>query len=191
MKKKIIKKNSIYVVLVAGTAITFASLGFIPKEEKSNYARATAEFSGQSIFKGIFFGDKKVGAFIPEISDERNYKGSAAGLDQFIKKIEAIDADFFSSFKLSMESGNPIKVEQALNDANKILSKIVTVKIASQKNGTEETMVAIIGQTASTDITWVPGPLNNLATAVSTDGLPGPTLDREKAISYLANSLKK
>lgn len=191
MKKATIKTNRVYFALLAGTIITFAVLGFSPKSEKSDYARSGTEFSGQSIFKGIFFGEKKVGSFIPDISQERIYKGSEQGMGAFLRKIESTDANFFISFKHSMESGDPFKVEQALTDANKILAKVLVVKGTAQKNGSDGTMVAIIGETTSTDITWVPGPLNNLATAVSTDGLPGLALDREKAISYLATNLHK
>ncbi|MFF7726679.1 hypothetical protein [Streptomyces sp. NPDC008001] len=130
----------------------------------------TAAEDGKAVFKGLFFGQGKVGAELaknPLFSDMR--KELAKGDAQESARVALIVTDavdvkypgFFASFGKKARSGDPRKVEAAINDAqSKLLS---TVKTTDTKGAAQ---VPQNGQMCGTFVA-VAGAVVHIAAAVT------------------------
>ncbi len=189
MEKLLQGKKKVYIGLITGITLAAGVFGFTADDNHLDYTSSGINFSGQTIFKAVFFGDRAVGSFIPQIADQAAPTVDKAGITKVMRKISLSHPKFFQSFKLAMESGDPIKISTALNGARSMLDAESHEVI--QQNQSKVEGLDVYVTTAGTDITWVPGPLNNLAKSTQTDTNPNLALEREKAIAYLAVQLKK
>jgi SdpC family antimicrobial peptide len=95
------------------------------------------QFDGKSLFMGVFFGEGEVGKRLPEVwngkgaierSTPEMVQQVKRNEDRIIQKIEQADPSFFKTFQRELSSGNPLKVEAALNAGAVRLQNALMVK---------------------------------------------------------------
>ncbi|MFI1256426.1 sporulation delaying protein family toxin [Streptomyces netropsis] len=125
---------------------------------------------GKAVFNGLFFGQGKVGAELaksPMFSDMRknltkaDAKDSARVAQAVTEAIEAKYPGFFAAFAKKVRSGDPRKVESAINDAQ---SKLLS--IAKTTDGKNSAQLAQNGQMCGT-LVAVAGAVVHIAAAVT------------------------
>lgn len=114
-------------VLLLSSALLLASCSTtqtVPELENLGRSR----HSGIEIFKGLFFGEGKVATLFPEVWKNPEVQANRAALSKVErKKIEAAKRDlitfinkrapsFFDRFGTELQSGDPLRVETALNE---------------------------------------------------------------------------
>ena len=91
---------------------------------------AALPYSGQTVFRGVFLGDGPVAKLFPEIwestgiaaymqraAQEKSPEAIAAGKQQIIDILQKQDPTFFARFGAEMQSGDRIRIQQALAEA--------------------------------------------------------------------------
>lgn len=124
---------------------------------QGNGQRASRTYSGEELYRGLFFGEGEVAGLVPEFWGEMHQaleNVSADDLeriqgvrDQIIAEIDASFPGYFSSFSSDLHSGNPLLVRAALEGA---YDKTLTVASALfPQDGSESDMStqAICGPT--------------------------------------------
>lgn len=99
--------------------------------ERSNTIPITTNFTGQELFRGIFFGQTDVANRIPNITKSTGIEdllsteeaSAINGIrDLLVEEIEQIRPNFFMSFKDKIQSGEHLKIEEGLIEAGEVIS---------------------------------------------------------------------
>lgn len=90
-------------------------------------------FSGEDYINGLFFATGEVAALIPEINSRFSLKDYVKDENERLKIdeirnqiVKSIDTDFLRKFKIEIESGNHLRVQNALLNAAQELRTIAT-----------------------------------------------------------------
>lgn len=90
---------------------------------------AAERFDGETLYRGIFFGQGAVAAAIPEIQAAIGQVGSIEPAqrealntfaDDMVRVIRATEPGFFAEFEAAMHSGDHREIERTLNRANRL-----------------------------------------------------------------------
>ncbi|MBZ3766587.1 MULTISPECIES: sporulation delaying protein family toxin [Bacillus cereus group] len=116
-------------ILVIFTIATvfFTFLMFFQNSADVN-AQAKMNYTGEELYKGIVFGQGKVTSILPHMWDEKtmekaNSKEALELTNQLINEMKLIDYNYFNNLKSSIDSKNPVKINQALEDGSDLLKK--------------------------------------------------------------------
>jgi SdpC family antimicrobial peptide len=104
---------------------------------------ALAGVTGEEAFRGIFFGEGRVGAHLPQIWHGKSmvqriavrFSGKPeqavavkSGIDYLIARIQRHDPTFFSRFGTAVQSGNRVEVSAALEEAGSLVKLLASGK---------------------------------------------------------------
>ncbi|RAJ19877.1 hypothetical protein [Pedobacter cryoconitis] len=202
MKRKIFKGIKIKYIILSTGLLVGLFLGFRSDDSKTVYHDISNTITGETLFKGIFFGDQKISQFLPELNTIRAAKESSDNnkiVTQLLHNINKINPIFFDTFKSNIESGDPNLVDQSLINGMKIIDQILNDKrIFNQKKENMVSPTNDIPQTGEyfvvSPVLDVPGPLMHMVTQY-TDSDPSllakKGIEREKLVAYLTDTLKK
>jgi hypothetical protein len=86
---------------------------------------------GQAIFRGIAFGEQQLGELLPEVwqgisvhdlaADETDLDGLLNEVDAFVEEVDRFAPGYFANLSAAMRSGNPLQVEDMLQNTGTIL----------------------------------------------------------------------
>jgi len=106
--------------------------------------QTSARYDGETIFRGVLLDDGPVAKLFPEfwekasiaryqkLAAERGSQEQAAIAKQkIIDFLRAQDPTFFSRFGIEMQSGDPIRIQQAITEAASRLQKQIRSQFAS------------------------------------------------------------
>lgn len=86
----------------------------------------THGFSGEDLFQGLVFGDGPVAQAHPELVPQVDLSAEQeAVVDDMLVQLHQQDARFFDRFAAGMQSGNPMLVQRAAQDAHVQLDSLV------------------------------------------------------------------
>lgn len=129
-------KNYIKLIISLVVCLTFC----LPKE--TNKTEAAAQYSGEELFSGIYFGDGEVGKLFPEVWEKSDLKDFSKNpevkeaIKSIISELEKNEEGYFENFRKAVTSGNHIKVKNQLNKTNSDIQKLVET---SNSNGEVQT----------------------------------------------------
>jgi SdpC family antimicrobial peptide len=101
-------------------------------------ANRLAGMTGEEAFRGIFFGEGRVAAALPEIWEGKSLEQRTsekltdqadrlaalrAGMDEMVARIAAADPTFFPRFGQAVQSGDRLKVGAAIDEAAALIKK--------------------------------------------------------------------
>jgi SdpC family antimicrobial peptide len=125
-----------------GLAVLLASLmlytgSAVPVTAQPLATTQPANYDGETVFRGVLLDDGPVAKLFPEIwenptvvgyRDQAMQAGSeeqaAAGRQEVIAALRAQDPSFFDRFGKEMQSGDHIRIQQAMNEAGDRLMKV-------------------------------------------------------------------
>ena len=209
MKLKFRKTDGKYFIT---TLLLISLMIFSIKYNNSNsaYKQVGRHIDGETLFSGIFFGNKKVGSIIPELNQPDSIL-----LNSERKKLLALTISnakmknefFFNEFKQGLESGDPAEVDASLAKAEAIVNQTID-KLRNGENGFGDRISLtgaivdivptgigssgiVIYPEMSTEIVYpsqptaqvMPGPMLPIVTTLSST--KSERLSREKYVSYL------
>ncbi|MBK3495587.1 sporulation delaying protein family toxin [Viridibacillus sp. YIM B01967] len=129
-------KKIIPIIMALGLAISSTSV-FAAENTNSNTHKKTAitsemkkqKYDGETIYRGLFFGDGPVAKLFPEIwSDklmtEANTTEAKRVSKTISKKINELDPNYFNELEVAVKSGDNVKVQAALVKGGNLLVKV-------------------------------------------------------------------
>lgn len=142
LRKLLVRPCWVLPICVIFTAFAVTGCGndiVEPKAQANSKSNQLAKsiYSGEDLYRGIFFAYGEVAGMIPEIRDHLMAPNGVFNSQQkrtienfqnrVIQSINTVDGGFLSSFGAAMQSGNHIIIDKKLNEAARI-----TVKALSQ-----------------------------------------------------------
>ncbi|MDB4951460.1 MAG: hypothetical protein JWM27_4109 [Gemmatimonadetes bacterium] len=137
-------------VAVLGGAASVA--GFAPN--RAVRAEARAAYDGETVFRGVFFGEGPVAARLPEMWKERRlgtYSGAvgaahatAAVEDEIVAEMRLRDPAFFDRFGAALQSGRHVAVDQAMREAADMVAKSRAVQEVDPATGSGTCIVVAV-----------------------------------------------
>lgn len=107
-----------------------------------------ANYSGEELFSGLFFGEGEVVTLVPELYDRsqlKNYLINQEEIEAFksfqskaIATIQNNNPGFFESFKKDMTSGNHVQISNALKTSSAVLVKAVETMYGVKQSSFEQ-----------------------------------------------------
>ena len=104
----------------------------------------TPSFSGEELFKGIFFARGDVAQILPETAEKNNFQSYLSKQQEqkmlinqklIIQEIKNSNPDFFSNFKGSIESNNYQEILRTLIQSVQLMDSVISnVKIVEKTN---------------------------------------------------------
>ncbi|MBZ3766589.1 hypothetical protein COJ91_00070 [Bacillus thuringiensis] len=129
-------KKVIPTVLALGLAINSTSV-FAAENTNSNSQNKAAvtteskqqQYDGETIYRGLFFGEGPVAKLFPEIWSEDLTKQAntteAKKVSEFLtEKINEVDPNYFNELKAAVYSGDNIKIQEAFGKGGQLLVKV-------------------------------------------------------------------
>jgi SdpC family antimicrobial peptide len=125
-----------------GLAVLLASLMLytglaVPATAQSPTTTQPARYDGETVFQGVFLDDGPVAKLFPEIWENPTVVGYrdqvmqantveqvAAGQQALITDLRTQDPTFFDRFGKEMQSGDRIRIQRAMSEANQRLTKL-------------------------------------------------------------------
>ena len=95
------------------------------------YSNASAQYSGEALFRAIYFGEGSAASIIPELqgmsidnftNDSREQAETRDLQNQIVSKINQIDAGFFNKFGGIMTSKQHVNIRNSLNEGKAMLN---------------------------------------------------------------------
>ncbi|HWW41939.1 hypothetical protein [Pedobacter sp.] len=121
-----------YITIPMASIIFYASC---KKSDSSTNVKTGKEYTGEEIFKALYFGDGKATALVSDyVFDFKNaFSDTDAKYDiekvenEILNKIKGTDKDFFEKFGTEIKSGNVGRVKNALKTATTAMRKSLDV----------------------------------------------------------------
>ena len=116
-------------------------------------ASAAVAVDGETLFRGIFFGEGRVGGLLPELRPA-GYAAPAAGQaarvaavrEEMVARIRASDPAFFARFGAAVTSGRHLPIERVMDEARGQVTVALGERTeASTAASADEDMVIVLG----------------------------------------------
>lgn len=89
---------------------------------------AAARYDGEAIFRGLVFGQGPVAKLFPELANTPvATPQQAAAIDMIVGEMRTLDQGFFDRFGREMQSGSRVRIRAAIDEANTLGERAVTV----------------------------------------------------------------
>jgi SdpC family antimicrobial peptide len=203
------KKINLLATIFSLALIAIVLVAFKPSEE---ITKKTA-FTGEDLFKGIYFREGKVASLISNVySVNADTKStSVIAINQIRKQLltdlKRTDPDFFTNFRMAITSGNPVAIENCLISSNALIQRsLKSVEPENNINNTKintalgaqvnlETGIIVTVNIEKGIIVTIASDLPSLQPmALSSqsfgNGLKTQSLESESLIYYIAQKLK-
>ncbi|WP_170957112.1 sporulation delaying protein family toxin [Bacillus pseudomycoides] len=104
------------------------------------------QYDGETIYRGVFFGEGPVAKLFPEIwSEEATKQANTAegkkAAELLAKKINELDPNYFNELQAAVSSGDNIKIQEAFNKGGELLVQVGEV-IQNKKVGEGQGLLA-------------------------------------------------
>ena len=172
----------------------------------SSYKTVAKDIDGETLFTGIFFGNKTLGSIIPELNLPDSLIQNPARkslVTQAIKNARLNNAMFFKEFKEGLESGDPGEVDASINMASLIINQTID-KLKDKKESQSKFdlagavvdvhvvlpsgIVVYPGPQTGTDVIYGPASFAYLIRDSGANNFSSDGINREKYISFLTNT---
>ncbi|MED4322829.1 sporulation delaying protein family toxin [Weizmannia sp. CD-2023] len=132
------------------------------KREDKQIKEDIAKYGGETIFKGLLFGQGPVSKLFPEIwtpkiskkiSTEENKKAVAF----IIQEMKKLDPSFFVRFKEKITSGDQLKVDEAMREGAELFEKVLKKHNAKKRENITDTAtgMCMVGYQVYTYVLYV------------------------------------
>lgn len=136
-----IVKNPIFCIFMIG--LTLLSTG-CTKEQIFNSSTSSQNYSGEDLFKGIFFAKGAVAEKLPTIKNSRSYfqinelqektnNADDSKMDELMDEIEVRHPNFYGNLQSSIDTKNHLIIEEALKNAADVIYETATELYLSQE----------------------------------------------------------
>lgn len=114
------------------TAVLVSSMVACGKRDEVSSAKARTALSGEVVFRGLVFHEGAVAALIPEagihvpsrkLTPEQRNAGERVKA-QLMADIRQANPTFFDRFGVEIQSGNPLRIEQAMHESAMLVKQV-------------------------------------------------------------------
>lgn len=128
--------------------ISLALLMILTATANASPQEAASRYDGETVFRGVLLNDGPVAKLFPEfwesaqlatyrkLAAERGSEQQAAlARQKVIDMLRAQDPTFFNRFGIEMQSGDPLRIQEAITEAGSRLQKEVSSKLLTASAG--------------------------------------------------------
>ncbi len=153
--RSLFRRWSLVMVPVMAVAAGGGCAGDVAGPESPDAAEQAVRYDGETLFRGLTFGDGPVAAALPELyaqvprpEDSGLTQEQLQGIEStktfLVSEIKRRDPVFFAAFADGIQSGDPVRVAAALDRSGRILTGIL--RDIERENSTAPDPSVVTGQ---------------------------------------------
>ncbi|GAA1840237.1 sporulation delaying protein family toxin [Actinomadura bangladeshensis] len=136
------------VTVLAGAAPAIAS----PDQAARPATVQTARFSGEDLFRGLFFGQGPVATTFPDITHQQQARVRTDVVNELVSLMSESDPAFFSRFAADIRSGDRYRIRSALFTAHDLADSSARAAAGRTATAGSTTAKGPCGWTACADV---------------------------------------